>query len=147
MPISATSSTQSLSTGLFAQIQQQQAQRNADQAEQRASSLQARAQDAQVVAARAQENARSLKVQSSQAQGDAQSARQGLAALDSLGGVQTKLADLRDQISAVLNPGTDDASSAVITDNAPEIVASTSTLAPVVNLFGQATGTLLNVTA
>ena len=146
MTISAISSTQSLSTGIFAQIQQQQAQRNADQAEQRASSLQAQAQDAQAAAVRAQENARSLKVQSSQAQGDALSARQGLAALDSLGGVQTKLADLRDQISAVLNPATD-ARSAVVTDNVPAIVASTSTFPPVVNLFGQATGTLLNVTA
>ena len=146
MTISATSSTQGLSIGIFAQIQQQQAQRNADQAEQRATSLQAQAQDAQAAAARAQENARSLKVQSSQAQGDALSARQGLAALDSLGGVQTKLADLRDQISAVLNPAID-ASSAVVTDNAPAIMASSSPLATVVNLFGQATGTLLNVTA
>ena len=84
MTISATSSTQSLSNGIFAQIQQQQAQRNADQAEQRASSLQAQAQDAQAAAVGAQENARSLKVQSSQAQGDALSARQGLAALVSV---------------------------------------------------------------
>ena len=144
MTISATSSTQSLSNGIFAQIQQQQAQRNADQAEQRASSLQAQAQNAQAAAVRAQENARSLKVQSSQAQGDALSARQGLAALGSLGEVQTELGGLRDQISAVLNPATDP-SGAVVAKSAT--VALPSPLAPIVNLFGQATGTLVNVTA
>ena len=146
MTISATSSTQSLSNGIFAQIQQQQAQRNADQAEQRASSLQAQAQDAQAAAARAQENARSLKVQSSQAQGDALSARQGLAALGSLGEVQTELGGLRDQISAVLNPAID-SSGAVVANNESATVALPSPLAPIVNLFGQATGTLVNVTA
>ena len=120
--------------------------RNADQAEQRASSLQAQAQDAQAAAVRAQENARSLKVQSSQAQGDALSARQGLAALDSLGEVQTALGGLRDQISAVLNPAID-SSGAVVANNESATVALPSPLAPIVNLFGQATGTLLNVTA
>jgi hypothetical protein len=87
-----------------------------------------------------------LKVQSSQAQGDALSARQGLAALGSLGEVQTELGGLRDQISAVLNPATDP-SGAVVANIESATVALPSPLAPIVNLFGQATGTLLNVTA
>jgi hypothetical protein len=127
-------------SGIWAQIQQQQAQRNADQAEQKARALAGQANQAQAVADRAQENARSLQVQSGQAKSDAASARQGLVARESIGQVQTQLTDLREQISSVLAPKTEG-----------NVVAASSTPAPVaatvVNSFGQATGTLLNVTA
>ena len=143
MAISSTFSTQGLSSSFFGQIQQQQAQRNADQAEQQARSLQSQAQSAQSVAIRAQQNARSLKVQASQAQGDAASARQGLAAMKSLGEVQTQLGGLREQISAVLNPEPD--TGAALTNIST--LASTTPAVPVINVFGQATGRLVNITA
>lgn len=135
MAITSSSGVQSPSSGIWAQIQQQQAQRNADQAEQQARALQSRAREAQTVADRAQENARSLKVQSGQAQGEAESARRGLAAMESIGEVQTRIGDLREQISSELAP-------------AETAVAGTTTdVAAVINVFGQATGTLVNVTA
>lgn len=136
MAISSTQSAQSLSSGVFAQVQQQQAQRNADQAERQARSLLAQARDAQTVASRAQESARSLKVQANQAQGDASSARQGLVALKSGDELQTQLGGLRDQISAILKPETDSIA-----------ISSASLLVPVINSFGQSTGALVNVTA
>lgn len=131
MPVTSTSSAQSATSGLWAQIQQQQAQRNANQAEQQARGLQARAQAAQSVADRAQESARSLKVQSNQAQGEASQAQRSLVTLNSVGEVQTQLSDLHEQISKVLQPAAN----------------SSASLAPVVNAFGQSTGTLVNVTA
>jgi len=142
MAISSASSVQSLSSGFLAQIQQQQAQRNADQAEQQARSLQLQAKDAQAVASRAQEGARSLAVQAGQAQSDASNARQGVSAMKSLGEMNGQLTDIREQISAILKP------SASIAANAD--VAATvapSSLVPVVNSFGQQTGTVVNVTA
>lgn len=133
MALTSSLGVQSPGSGIWAQLQQQQAQRNADQAEQQARALQSQARQAQTVADRAQENARSLKVQSGQAQGEAENARRGLAAMESIGQVQTQISDLRDQISAELAP------SAAVT----ETTASTT----VINAFGQATGTLVNVTA
>jgi chromosome segregation ATPase len=119
---------------LWAQLQQQQASRNADQAEQRASALRERARVAQSVADQAQESARSLKVESDQAQGQAGEARRGVAQMSSLGKVQTQLSDLREQIGKVLQSDISGTETA-------------ATLAPVVNAFGQETGTLVNVTA
>lgn len=130
MPVSA---AQSASSGLFAQIQQLQAQRSADQAEQRARTLLEKARQAQTVADRAQENARSLKVESNQAQGDAGRARQGLAARESISQLQSGYTDLREQIASVTSP----------VESATPVVSP----APVVNSFGQETGTLVNVTA
>lgn len=117
------------SSGIWAQVQQQQAQRTADQAEQRAQALQARAREAQTEADRAQEGARSLKVQSEQAQGEAVSARQGLEAMSALGEVEGNLDGLRSQIAKVL------------------ALPAGEPLAPVVNTSGQQTGTLVSVTA
>lgn len=134
MAITSSSGVQSPSSGIWAQILQQQAQRNADQAEQQARALQTRAREAQTVADRAQENARSLKVQSGQAQGEAESARRGLAAMESIGEVQTQIGDLRAQISSELAP-------------AETAVAGATDATAVINVFGQATGTLVNVTA
>lgn len=130
MAVTSTSGAQSVTGGLWAQIQQQQAQRSADQAEQQARALRARAQDAQSVADRAQENARSLKVQSNRADGEAVLARQGLLAQESGGAVQSQLTDIREQIGSILQ--------------SEKLVVS---LPPVVNAEGQVTGSLVNVMA
>lgn len=134
MPVGSSSSAQTGGGVLWAQLQQQLALRSADQAEQRASALRARASAAQAVADQAQENARSLKAESDQAQGQAGEARRGVLQMNSLGKVQTQLSDLREQIGKVLQPDVSPADTTV-------------TLAPVVNAFGQETGTLVNVTA
>ena len=145
MAISSGLSSQSLSSGIFAQIQQQQAQHNADQAELRASALQAQAQNAVTVASHAQQAARSLKVEATQAEGEASNARQGLVAMKSLGETQARLGDLREQIGTALSqpvvtPVTSVTSSAS--------VPTTPVSAPaVINAFGQTTGTLVNVVA
>jgi hypothetical protein len=134
MPVGSSASAQAGGSALWAQLQQQQASRNADQAEQRASALRERARVAQSVADQAQESARSLKVESDQAQGQAGEARRGVAQMSSLGKVQTQLSDLREQIGKVLQSDISGTETA-------------ATLAPVVNAFGQETGTLVNVTA
>jgi len=134
MPVTSTSGVQSAGSGIWLQIQQQQAQRSADQADQRARSLQVRAREAQSAADRAQETARSLEVQSGQAQSEANSARLGLAAQASLGKIQTQLSGLREQIGVAL------AAQKVVQPVAESV-------APVINDLGQQTGTLVNVTA
>jgi chromosome segregation ATPase len=123
--------SQSPGSGLWGQIQLQQAQRNADQAEQQARALQSQARQAQSAADRAQEAARSLQVDSSQARTNADSARRGVVALSSLNEVQAGIGELREQIAQVLTTPTP-------VQEAP---------APVVNTSGQQTGTLVNVTA
>ncbi|MBP5987470.1 MAG: hypothetical protein KA538_09815 [Azonexus sp.] len=132
MPIGSSSSAQAGGSALWAQLQQQLASRSADQAEQRASALREKARAAQSVADQAQQNARSLKVESDQAQGQASEARRGVAGMSSLGKVEAQLSDLRVQIGQILQP---------------EVVATAASSAPVVNAFGQETGTLVNVTA
>lgn len=141
MVISSGVTGSGLNSGAYVQIQQQQAQRNADQAEQQARALQAQAQSARAVAGRAQEAARSLAVQASQAQGDAAGARRNLSSMESLGGVQAQLGGLREQINAVLNPAP------VAAPSPDSLSSSTTTAAPVINAFGQTTGTQVNVTA
>ena len=133
MPVASLTSSQGASGALWLQIQQQQAQRNADQAEQRAQALQGQARAAQSEADRAQENARSLRVESNSARSDAGEARRNLSAMKSLEGVQTKLSDVRQQIGKILQPAA--------------ATADTASPAPVVNALGQETGTLVNVTA
>lgn len=128
-------SIQSSGSGIWVQIQQQQAQRTADRAEVQARALKAMAQDAEANAALAQENARSLRVQSSQAQGEADSARRGVVALKSIGVVQAQFADLRQQIHDVLSP----------TEAATRSAAGVAP--PVLNAEGQPTGGMVNVTA
>ena len=138
MAIASATSSASVGGGLFAQIQQQQAQRNAEQAEAKARALQGQARVAQTEADRAQENARSIKVQSDQATDDASQARQGLAALESLGVTQSQFSQLREQLADITSGAGIDAASAS---------SANAVLAPVVNSFGQPTGTLVNVTA
>lgn len=135
MAVSASSGMQSPSGGIWAQIQQQQAQRNADQAEQQARALQARARDAQAVADRAQENASSLKIQSSQAQDNADSAQRGLVAIRSR---ESMLTQLDRQVAKVVD------AVAPRSESVPEPKVAN---VPVTNAMGQTTGTLVNVTA
>lgn len=134
MPI-ASASIQSSSSGIWTQIQQQQAQRNADQAERQARSLKAMAQDAEATAEQAQENARTLKVQSNQAQGEAVNARRSVAAMKSLGVLQAQFVGLRQQISDVLSP------------EKPSTLSGTVLATTVINAYGQPTGSTVNVTA
>ena len=133
MAISSLSSGQSISGVAWQQVQQQQAQRNADQAEQAARSLQAQARAAQSVAYRAQENARSVSAEASQADSRANQAQQGLVAMKSIGDIQSGFDDLRQQISTVLSK-----------DFTTSEVAQP---VPVTNTSGQQTGTLISVTA
>ena len=135
MAVSASSGLQSPGSGIWGQIQQQQAQRNADQAGQQARALQARARQAQGVADQAQENASSLKVQSTQAQGTAESARRGLVAMKSQDGM---LAQLNQQVAQVVD---------AVATQSPAVQAEAEAPQPVTNAFGQTTGTLVNVTA
>jgi hypothetical protein len=134
MPVTSSSGVQSPGSGVWVQIQQQQAQRNADRAEQQARSLYLRAREAQASADRAEEYARSLNMQAGQAEGEATRAKQGLAAQESLAEVQTQLSGWREQISSALAPKAD----AQPVAEAP---------APVTNSLGQQTGTLINVIA
>lgn len=135
MAVSAGAGMQAAGNGIWGQIQQQQAQRNADQAEQQARALQARAQQAQAVADRAQENARSLKVQSGQAQDTAESARRGVVALKSR---DDMLAQLDQRLAKVVE---------AVAPQQPERPQAAPASQPVTNVFGQTTGTLVNVTA
>lgn len=135
MAVSASSGLQSPGSGIWGQIQQQQAQRNADQAEQQARALQDRARQAQVVADRAQENASALKVQSSQAQDTAESARRGVVAMKSR---DDMLVQLDQRVGKVAEALTGQSPVAQVGAPAPQ---------PVTNAQGQTTGTLVNVTA
>lgn len=121
---------QGASSAAWGQLQTQQAQRNAEQAEQRARALQSQARSAQQDADRAQENARQLQTSSVQARSDADSARRNVSSLESLGQVNNQLGELRNQILAVLEP------------SQPVVAAPAYT-----NAEGQATGTLINTVA
>jgi len=123
---------QGAGSAMWGQMQMQNAQRNAEQAEQRARALQSQARSAQQDADRAQENAQQLQGSSAQARGDADSARRNVSSLESLGQVNSQLGELREQISAVLAP------------TPPAAAAPTPTFT---NVEGQATGTLINTVA
>lgn len=133
MAVTALSGSQSVSSVVMRQVQQQQAQRNADQAAQAARSLQAQARAAQSVASRAQENARSISVEAEQADSRSAQAQQGLASMKSLTQLQSGFDDLRQQISSELN--------------ADFVAAPSAQSVAVINTSGQETGTLINVTA
>lgn len=126
------SGTQGSGSAMWGQLQTQQAQRTAEQAEQRARSLQNMAQSAQREADQAQGNARNLKIDSNQARSDADGARRNVAVQQSVGELSSQFGELREQISNVLSSPT----------LAPKASAPSFT-----NAEGQATGTLINVTA
>jgi predicted ATP-dependent endonuclease of OLD family len=135
MVVSSPSNLQSANGIVWQRLQQQQAERTADQAEQKARALKGQAQQAEGEAARAEENARSLQVEATQANQRAGEARQSLASLKSLEDVQGFLQKTRAQIADSTVAGA---------AAKPEIEPSKP---PVVNADGQKTGTLVNVTA
>lgn len=136
--ISSTAGSQTVAQGALQELRIQQARQNAGKAEQVARSLRQQAVEAQRNADRADENARSLSVQSAQAESIAGRARQGLAAMRSVGEMQTQLSQAVGRISEQLESGLP--VSDVSGDVAPALV-------PVVNTSGQITGTLINTTA
>ena len=119
------------SATLYGQLQQQQAQRTADQAEVRARALQGQAREAQGAADRAAEEARSLKSRSQQARGAADDAQRNLVALDALSETRRGLAALQSEVQGAI----------------ATLDTAASTGSPVLNLYGQETGTQVNVTA
>ena len=123
--------TSAAGSALFGQLQQQQAQRTADQAEARARALQAQARQAQGVADRAALDADTLKSRSRQARSQADDAQRNLNALDALNQTQAGLTRLQSEVRSV-----------VATLEQP-----LAAVAPVVNLYGEETGTQVNVTA
>ena len=137
MAISSAFGAQSSSGVVWAQIQQQQAQRAADQAEQNARSLKLKAREAEVDASRAQEEARTANVESDKAQSKAGNARQNLASLESAGKLQEGLQAVRNRIA--------DSTLAGAESSTPSSLASSAT--GVTNAYGQQTGTLVDVTA
>lgn len=98
------SGVQGAGSAVWGQLQMQLAQRNAEQAEQRARALQSEARVAQGEADRAQERARELDSSSSQARSEADGARRNLSALSSLRDVDRGLGVMRAQIAEVLSP-------------------------------------------
>lgn len=132
MPVASSSGTQAAGSALWAQIQQQQAQRTADQAEQRARALQSQAQAAQSEAVRAQETARALQSESTAAQNDAGEARRSVIALRSQSALQEQFSNVQGQIARVLDTS---------------LSATPNASAGVVNTSGQQTGTVIDVTA
>lgn len=123
------SNNQGVVSGAFAQLQRQQAERAADQAEQRARALQAETQRARSEAEQAQERARSLEVETDQATSEAQRARSGLAAARSLQQVGAQIGRLSEQLAPA----------------APAEAAAPAPARPVVNAQGEVTGTVINV--
>lgn len=124
------SNTAGPTAAAFAQLQRQQAERNAEQAEQRASSLHAETRQAKAEADRAQERARTLEVETDQATEEAGRARSGLAASRALQQVDARIGEVREQIDP-----------APVTAQAAEAPAPR----PVVNAQGEVTGTVINV--
>lgn len=135
MALTSLSGVQDASAGLWAQLQQQQAQRTADQAQAKARSLQVLAREAETTAQQAQETARSFQVRASQADGEARNAALGLARLESSNQVRSGLNDLHQQVGSLLQ------------ETAPGASQSGASPQSVVNAAGQTTGTLISVTA
>lgn len=117
---------------VLANLQQQVAERNADQAAQRARALASEAQKAQVVADRAQEKAQDVQGRSDRAQGDADEARRSVVARDTVVDSQASLSRRLEQV--IERP-----------PDPPPV--NETVLAPVVNAYGQSTGVVVNVTA
>jgi hypothetical protein len=130
----AIDSISGLQVGAWGQMQQQQAERAAVQAEEKARTLRSQADSARATADRAQENARQLKVQSDQAQGDASNALQNVAAMKSLGALRSQFDNWHAQLTTAL-----------ATNAKP--AATTAQPQPVLNALGQTTGSVLSVTA
>jgi chromosome segregation ATPase len=129
------SDKRSATAAAFGQLQQQQAQRQVEQAEQRLQQLQVEAAKARQEASQANERARSLEVDSDQARSDVDRARLGTSSRDALAQVDSQIGETREQIALAQSPQ-------------PPAAASPSPAAiPVVNMQGEVTGTQVNVVA
>lgn len=128
MAYSASSGIQGGGSAIFSQLQMQQAERSADQAEQNARSLRARSDAAQRKADRAQDEARTLKVQSSEAQATADSARRGLASLDAGRQTQSSLADIYTRVFVPASDPATESSGASLVVTAAASTPSTGSL-------------------
>jgi hypothetical protein len=124
----ASSANQSTAQYAWQQIQLQQAQRNADQAQAGARALRQQADAAQRIADREQEAARSLGVQADQAQQAAGQANRGLQTIRATG---VLAAQLNTQVTNVVKA----------------VTGNTVTPSPVVNAQGQVTGKVVNTSA
>ena len=130
----SSSSSASISQYVRSQLQLQQAQRNAEQADANARSLQAQARQAQQVAVEAQATARSVGSQANQAQSDASQAQLSLALIRNGSQVQSELTTAVGNVAEPLKV-------------AAPVAATPSPATPVVNTQGQLTGTVVNTTA
>lgn len=128
MAYSASSGIQGGGSAIFSQLQIQQAERSADQAEQNARSLRARSDAAQRKADQAQDEARTLKVQSSEAQETAESARRGLASLDAGRQTEASLADIYTRVFVPAGGPAAESSSAGLVVTAAASTPSTGSL-------------------
>lgn len=117
----------------FAQMQQRQAERSAELAEQRARSLQTETRQARAEAERAQERARTLEVETDQAVDEAGRARRGVSATEALQELDTRFDALRTSISTAFPPSGEPSES--------------PPARPVLNAQGEVTGTVINVSA
>lgn len=129
--ISSSVGTQAVTQAAYQRFKVQQARQNAQQAEEVARALEAKAAAAQREAVRADENARSLTVQSNEARSVAGQARQGLAMIRSVGEMQARIVNTATQVS----------------EKQETVQAQVQTPKPVVNDAGQVTGTMVNTTA
>jgi hypothetical protein len=120
----------------------QQAKRNAEQAEARASALQAQARDARRAADRANDSARSAEADASTAKVGAMKAQQGYAMLVNVGQLGARIAMVADRVEEKRQPDV----AATATPKAQTAPAATATKS-VVNSQGQVTGRLVNTTA
>jgi len=141
--ISSLSSSPSAVQSGLQQLRLQQAKADAERAEQTARALQVQARNAQQRANQAQENARSITIQADQAESSAGQARQGLAVIRSVSRMQSSLAGTAAQVVAKQ----DAAAPATPTLAVSPTGQSPAAPAPVVNIQGQVTGTVVNTTA
>jgi hypothetical protein len=126
------STVSSVTSGLWQQIQSQQAQRAADQAAQVARMLQSQASEARTEAERARDNARSLEIKASQAQTQAVQASMDVLAAKSFGNMQAQQANVYSKLPEM------------VTRNSTTTVQATALVAPAST---ETVGTVINTTA
>jgi hypothetical protein len=122
---------------VWQQLQLQQAQRNADQAEQNARALQVQASNAQAAADQAQENAMSLQADADQAQSIAGQANLALQAEKSLSQLGTQLSNVYSRVAQTLQKA----------QPAASVQARPQVQPAIVNTQGQTIGTTVNTIA
>lgn len=146
--IPSLSGAQSAAQSGLQQLRLQQAKRDAERAEQTARALQVQAREAQQQASQAQQNARSIASQADQAQDSAGQARQGLAMVKTTSQMQIQLSNTVSHVTETLDTAQASATPSPSTVTATTATPATATTAaPVINVQGQVTGTVVNTTA